>query len=51
MSHETTPMFCDECHSAVRLERTETNSLKAVCACGETRDVKIAQAIPEEWSA
>jgi len=49
MSVETDPMFCEECNGAVRLERTAYNNLKAVCACGTTRNVKVSQALPEGW--
>jgi len=48
---DTNPVFCDDCNAAVRIERTDTHSLKAVCACGETRGVRVARALPEEWSA
>jgi len=47
----TEPIYCDDCNAAVRIERTDSRSLKAVCACGETRNVKVANVLPEEWSA
>jgi len=46
---ETNPVFCDDCGQVVRMERTEYRNLKATCACGEVRNVKISSVIPEGW--
>jgi len=51
MSNATNPMFCDECNSAVRVERTESKSLKAVCACGERLNLCVNKPLPDRWSA
>jgi len=47
---ETNPTFCDECNQVVRLERVGPyGHLTLKCACGESRSVKVKQALPEGW--
>lgn len=44
----TDPVFCDECNSAVRLERGNYG-LELVCPCGDRRSLKVAAALPAGW--
>ena len=46
---DTNPLYCRECNAAVRVERATANSLIAVCACGEARNIKTSRVFPEEW--
>jgi len=48
---KTTPLFCDECNAAVRLERKSNQLLILRCACDKRRSIKVAAALPEGWSA
>jgi len=45
---KTTPLFCDDCECAVRLER-DGRTLLARCACDKRRSIKVAAVLPEEW--
>lgn len=45
---QTNAVFCDECHTAVRLERG-SYGLELVCACGDRRSLKVASALPDGW--
>jgi len=45
---KTEAMFCDDCGTAVRLERDGRNLL-ARCACDKRRSIKVAAVLPEGW--
>jgi len=45
----TEPIYCDDCNAAVRLERTQSKSLKATCACDDQRNVRVSNVLPEGW--
>lgn len=47
----TDPLFCEECHTAVRLERGDDRRLRLRCACGDAVLVdETDEPLPEEWS-
>jgi len=47
----TQTYFCNDCQSSVRLAKDSGGYLIVECACGETRQVKIASKSPATWSA
>jgi len=46
---ESTPMFCDNCQTVIRLEKKDDRTLKVRCACNEGVGAKVSNALPEEW--
>jgi hypothetical protein len=48
---EPEAVFCQQCHTAIRLERTERyQNLQLSCSCdGCEINIKVAEALPEGW--
>lgn len=44
----SSPAFCADCRTAVRLERT-SKTLLLRCACGTAVDVQLDDALPLPW--
>jgi len=46
---KTNAYYCNECNTAVRLERREDNHLVVACACETERFVRIESKSPDKW--